>query len=86
MHSYSSHFFGKLIGPDEAHPQYDFAAVANWSNNIDGIESALNLRELYIPINKNSVHWLFLRVRPEEKLIELWDYCGHDETNEEYMR
>jgi hypothetical protein len=56
MHSYSSHFFGKLIGPDEEHPQYDFAAVANWSNNIDGIESALNLRELYIPINKNSVH------------------------------
>ena len=31
VHSYSSHFFDRLIGPDEDHPQYDFAAVANWS-------------------------------------------------------
>ena len=86
MHSYSSYFFDQLIGTDEDHPQYDFAAVANWSSNIDGIESALILRELYIPINKNGVHWLFLRVRPEEKLIELWDSCGHDETNEVYLQ
>ena len=75
MHCYSSSFFGMLMGPDDENPQYDFAKVENWSDNIDGIRSALDLRKLYIPINKNGVHWLFLRVRPEEKLIELWDSC-----------
>ena len=84
MHCYITYFLQMLIGL-EALPNYNFPAVQNWSSNIGGVKNVLNLRELYIPINKGQSHWLLLRVQLEDKTIELWDSCGYDETNEVFM-
>ena len=66
-------------------PTYNYLAVQNWSSNIDGVSSIFGLGELYIPINKDRVHWLLLRVRMEDKSIELWDSLGFDETNQVFL-
>ena len=51
MHCYSTYFFQMLIGL-EVLPRYNYSVVQNWSSNIDGVSSVLDLRKLYIPINK----------------------------------
>ena len=61
MHCYIVYFFQLLLG-SETSPTYNYAAVNNWSSNIDVVASIFDLRELYIPINKGDVHWILLRV------------------------
>ena len=55
------------------------------TSNIDGVLSAFDLQELYIPINKGQSHWLLLRIQLEDKKIELWDSCGYGK-NELFMQ
>ena len=86
MHCYSTFFFGMLMGPDNERPHYDLPRAMTMSGNIDGVNSVLDLCKLYIPINKNHDNWLLLRVRPEDKTIELWDSFGYSETNKVYMQ
>ena len=87
MHCFSTHFFQMLIGL-EALPEYNYSAVQNWNGNINNVSSILDIHKLYIPINKGQSHWLLLRVRLEDKSIELWDSCSYDydETNEVFLQ
>ena len=85
MHCYSTYFFQMLIGL-EALPRYNYLVVQNWSGKTDGVLSILDLRKLFIPINKGQSHWLLLRVQPEDKSIKLWDPCGYDETDEVFLQ
>ena len=78
-HIYSTHFYSKLTGDNDAEGQagYTFAEVQTWARRIQG--GILNLEELYIPVNKNSNHWMVVRVNFPEKRVEAWDSLGPTE-------
>ena len=42
--------------------------------------------ELYIPINVNNVHWIFIRVAIMDKTIQLFDSQGVNTENEKYLQ
>ena len=44
-----------------------------------------NLEDLYVPINTNNAHWLFLRVRFTTQTIELYDSMGLQPSNSLYL-
>ncbi len=83
-HSYSSYFFSKLLHEGEETQRYDFGEVRRWHTNVDC--GLFNLRELYVPINKDNSHWLLLRVALESKTISIWDSLGWDPSNRKYLR
>jgi hypothetical protein len=49
-------------------------------------EDIWGLSQLFIPINKNQNHWMFVRVVFEQKRIEVWDSLGADEDSRQYTR
>ena len=44
------------------------------------------MKELYVPINHQQGHWLFLRVQMDTKVITLWDSQGRKEENQLYLQ
>ena len=82
-HAYSSFFFSRLLREGEMNPQYDFSGVQRWHTRIEA--GIFNLRELFVPINKDNSHWLLLRVDFEASEITLWDSLGSNSCNQAYL-
>ena len=56
--------------------------LSRWGRRID----LSTLEQLFVPINIDNVHWIFIRVLFEDKTIELYDPQGRrDHTNRRYM-
>ena len=60
VHVYSTFFMIRLHDKGTEERGYNFKAVRNDDNRIEGGLGSLD--ELYIPINVNSVHWNFKQV------------------------
>ena len=61
---------------------YSYEEVSRWGRRID----LSTLEQLFVPINIDNVHWIFIRVLFEDKTIELYDPQGRrDHTNRRYM-
>ena len=92
VHCYTSHFLnildkGKYIGfgprgtppvpsntPCEDIQASSFRVMGNWSRHMDdGID---NVNNLFVSINVDNIHWLFLHVDFKEKAIRLYDSLG----------
>ena len=81
---YSSYFFTSLL---ETNSEYLHSNVDNWSSRIPGGLSSYFIQgALRPPINKENEHCFFLRVRPEDKTIMLWDSMGNDECHRTYLK
>ena len=98
VHVYSSYFMTKLlgIGLNTQRPQeptgYDYSAVRQWTHrirpnagNIPPAERINRLKALYVTINKGNTHWLYMKVIPTEKRIQLRDSLGVVAGNNQYM-
>ena len=73
---YSSFFMGQLLNRN--------GNVETWHNRFEN--GLFNLDHLFIPINVNNLHWIFLHVRPREKTVHLYDSCGRVErSNQIYL-
>ena len=60
--------------PHEDLQTSSFQAVENWSRHMDG--GIDNVDDLFVPINVNNIHWLFLHVDFREKAIRLYNSLG----------
>ena len=58
--------------------------MGRWWDRVPG--GMNNVDEIYIPVNFNSNHWNFIRVRIQNKRIELWDYMGLNTSNATYLK
>ena len=63
---------------------YNFEAVRNNDNRIDGGLTALD--KLYIPINSDNAHWIFIKVAIYAKTIQLFDSQGGNDDNDKYLK
>ena len=63
---------------------YNFEAVRNHDSRIEGGLGSLD--ELYIPINVNNVHWIFIRVAMMNKTIQLFNSQGMNNENKKYLQ
>ncbi|KAK1733797.1 C48 family peptidase [Skeletonema marinoi] len=82
-------FFSKLLstGPHGNNaPCYKFKEVKRWGSQLRRRHGILGLKELYVPINHQQGHWLFLRVQMDTKVITLWDSQGRKEENQLYLQ
>ena len=62
--------------------EYSYKEVSQWGRRID----LLTLKQLFVPINIDNIHWIFIRVLFEDKTIKLYDPQGQrDHTNRQYM-
>ena len=99
VHVYSSYFMTKLlgIGLNTQRPQeptgYNYSAVRQWTHrispnagNIPPAERINHLKALYVIINKGNMHWLFMKVIPAERKIQLRDSLGIVVGNDQYMQ
>ena len=83
IHPYISHSMTSLLNPGQDAPYHDYRGVSDYVRSIKG--GLLHLDELYVSINANLSHWNFTRVKPQTKVIELWDSLGpRDTANQEY--
>ena len=84
------------IGLNTQRPQeptgYDYSAVRQWTHrirpnagNIPPAERINRLKALYVTINKGNTHWLYMKVIPTEKRIQLRDSLGVVAGNNQYM-
>jgi len=86
---FNSFFFSALLSTGSTGrnvPTYDFSAVSRWGNKLRRKGGVLGLKELFVPINHQNVHWLFLRVHMAEKTIVLWDPQGRKRCNQLYLQ
>ena len=60
-----------------------FREVQDWSNNIDN--NMFELNNLFVPIDMNNVHWLFLCVDFREKGIRLYNSLGVNLKDRKYL-
>ena len=44
------------------------------------------LYELYIPINLDNIHWIFIRVAMNSKTIQLFDSQGENDKNNKFLK
>ena len=82
-HVYSSYFMSKLLSGGTQRRDYNFQEVRNFDNRIEG--GLAGLDELYIPINVNNVHWIFIQVDFKAKTIHLYDSLGKQQSNDHYL-
>ncbi len=61
---FSSYFFTKLL----TRKKYDYNEVKNWWSRVSPA-----VRHLYIQINIDNTHWIFLRMDFLSKRIQLWN-------------
>ena len=83
LHCYSSHFFSRCLKRTADGLRFDYDEVKRWSGRIPG--GLASLDDLYVPINKNNAHWLFLRVQFRTQIIELYDSLGVKPSNSLYL-
>lgn len=86
---YSSFFFSKLLSTGTHGtnaPCYQFEEVKRWGSQLRRRNGILGLKELYVPINHQQGHWLFLRAQMDTKVITLWDSQGRKEENQLYLQ
>jgi hypothetical protein len=83
LHCYSSHFFSRCLKRTADGLRFDYDGVKRWSGRIPG--GLASLDDLYVPINKNNAHWLFLRVQFRTQIIELYDSLGVKPSNSLYL-
>ena len=82
-HVYSSYFMSKLLNGGTQRRDYNFQEVRDFDNRIEG--GLAGLDELYIPINVNNVHWIFIQVDFKAKTIHLYDSLGKQQSNDHYL-
>ena len=63
---------------------HKFGAVRNDDNKINGGFTALD--ELYIPINADSTHWIFIKVATNANTIQLVDAQGKHDDNNRFLK
>ena len=61
-----------------------FEALRHDDSRIEG--GLASLDELYIPINVNNVHWIFIRVAMANKTMQLFDSQGMNNKNMKYLQ
>ena len=82
VHVYGSQFMTKRMGIPPTHPneptQHKYHEVRRWVNRIQQGKRYVpparrmkRLRMLYVIINEHNAHWLYLKVMPHEKKIQL---------------
>jgi len=76
-------FMSRLLVEGAGRRTYSFEAVRNDDSRIEGGLSSLD--ELYIPINVNNVHWIFIRVAMANKTIQLFDSQGTNNAHMKYL-
>ena len=81
---YSSFFFTRCMKATNEGPVFDYAAVKRWSDRIPG--GLANIDNLFIPINRDNEHWLFLQIHFPTRTISLCDSLGQNRDNLAYMR
>lgn len=69
---FSTFFFTKL--------RSDYNKVLRWWKKVSP-----SVRHVYIPINIDNLHWIFLRMDFELKRIQLWDSLGQGVANQKYL-
>ena len=85
---FNSYFMSTLLqtgedGRDE--PTYTFDAVSRWGRSIRRDGGLLGMRDLFVPINRQNMHWLFIHVEVNTLNINLWDSMGRHEYNSIYL-
>ena len=83
VYVFSSHMMDILLSGKYSTGLYNFAAVGRWCDRVPGGMS--NLGEVFIPVNFNSNHWNFIRVRIQTKMIGLWESMGLQTRNATYL-
>ena len=78
IYIYGNYFMSVLLISQGACPLYDYEPTCNYAYNIEG--GLFQLEEMYVPINKDGVHQLFLRIKPQQCSIELWNSMGPKNT------
>ena len=80
MHAFSAFFWTILL---EQNSGYNYHGVRQWGRRVPiGIFS---LRELCIPVNIGNRHWIFVRMRFNKKMIEVWNSSGRERVNNTYL-
>jgi len=82
-HVYSSFFFTRCMQTTTAGHEFDYAAVQRWSDRIPG--GLANIDTLYIPINRDNEHWLFIQIHFPTRSIYLYDSLGQNNDNLVYL-
>ena len=75
---FSSYFFTRLLTKEK----YDYNQVKKW-----WLKVSPAVRHLYIPINVDNNHWIFLRLDFVSKIIQLWNSMDESTTtpNQTYL-
>ena len=76
-----SHFWTRLLIADNG---YCYDNVRAWGQGISG--GLLNAENVFFPLNIDNTHWLFLRLRPAIRSVELWDSMGYRSSNSVYLQ
>ena len=84
VHVYNSYFMTMLMRCVGRTDSCNFSDVHGFDGRIHGGLSSLD--ELYIPVNLNDNHWIFIRVIFSSKVIELWDSTGIKVVHESSLR
>ena len=82
-HCYNSHFFSRCLIQTAEGPRFEYNDVKRWSDRIPG--GLDSLEDLYVPINKDNSHWVFIRVNFPTKTIHLYDSLRLDHSNSVYL-
>ena len=80
MHAFSAFFWTILLEQDSG---YNYHGVRQWGQRVN--HGIFSLHELYIPVNIGNHHWIFVRMRFKEKMIEVWNSSGLDPANITYL-
>ena len=83
VHVFSTHLMNTLLSGTDSADGYNFTEAARWCARVPG--GMRDLEEIFIPINSGSNHWNFIRIRVQEKQVELWDSLGLRPSNEKYL-
>ena len=60
--------------------------MSNWSRRINQRQGDLfALDDLFVPINMNNAHWLFIHIDIKNKKIELYHSFGGNSNSREYL-
>ena len=82
-HIHSTFFMSRLL-EGAGRRIYNFEAARNNNSRIEG--GLRSLDKLYIPINRNNVHRIFIRVEIVNNTIHLFDLQGMNNKNMKYLQ
>ena len=81
---YNSFLVKKLLSGQTTANGYTFDQVETWSGGIKGGVAAQ--KELYIPVNADQNYWNFTWMKMRERVTELWDLLGVQNSNNKFLR